>query len=205
MYWQYYSTIAAVCLMQRPDLHIVKPAPDVDPDPPRGEITVEEQVLEHVPDSEVSKPITNIFLSWLRRSLAVASVLAIITLIVLGVLSAVFILVDSPSPRADVPTTEPSPEDLEQTDETLNFHSFSEANLAPVTTGRSNVRRRRSRPRIRANGYKSRRPNRPPHRLRKPLVPLFMPTTLVIYIEDGVIKTRIEPWQQTMQPLKGRQ
>jgi hypothetical protein len=204
MYWQYYSPIAAVCLMQRPDLHIVKPAPDVDPDPPRGEITAEEQVLEPVPDSEVSKPITNTLLSWLRRSLAVASVLAIITLIFLGMLSAVFIVVDSPAPRADVPTTEPPP-DLAQTDETLNFHSFSEANLAPVTTGRSNVRRRRLRPRIRANGYKSRRPNRPPHRLRKPLVPLFMPTTLVIYIEDGVIKTRIEPWHQTTPSLKGRQ
>lgn len=188
--------------MQRPDLHIVKPAPDVDPDPPREEIMVEEQVLEPVPDSEVSKPITNTFLLWLSRFLAVGSVLAIITFILLSGLSAVFIVVDIPAPRSDVATTVPPSEDVAQIDEPLTFDSFSEANLAPVTTARSNVRRRRARPRIQVKRYKWRRP---PHRLRKPLVPLFMPTTLVIYIEDGVIKTRIEPWLQTTPSLKGRQ
>lgn len=186
--------------MQRPDLHIVKPAPDVDADPPREVVSAEDQVAE--PDGEVSKPITNTFLSFLRSSLAVLSVLAIITLIFLSVLSAIFIAVDPPAPRSETAAIEPSPEEVAQTDEPLSFHSFSEDDLAPVTTVRSNVRRKRTRPRAYVKGYRLRRP---PRRRPAPLVPLFVPTTLVIYIEDGVIKTRTEPWLQNAPPAKKRQ
>lgn len=188
--------------MQKPDLHIVKPARDLDSDHPRKEVTVEEEGLEPVADGEVSKGIANTFLSLVRRSLAVVSVLAIIFLIFLGVLSAVFIAVDRPNTPSEVAKIESPPEELEQTEEPLNFHSFSEANLAPATPVRANVRRRRAKPRIRVRGYKVRRPLR---RSRVPLVPLFMPTTLVIYVEDGVIKTRIEPWVQTTPSLKKSQ
>ena len=201
MYWQY-VTIVVGCLMQKPDLHIVKPARDVDPDYPDNEITAEEEVFEPVEDGDVSRPIANTFLSVVSRSLAIASVLAIITLVFLGVLSAVFIAVDKPAPPSDVATIESPPEEPEGTEEPLSFHSFYEADLAPTTTVRSNVRRRRPKPRIYVRGHKFRRPLR---RSPQPLVPLFMPTTLVIYVENGVIKTRIEPWEQTTPSLKKRQ
>jgi hypothetical protein len=196
--------------MQKPDLHIVKPARDVDTDYPLDsehpikEITGEEEVWE--PDGDVSRPIASIVLSLVSRSLAIVSVLAIITLILVGVLSAVFIAVDRPAPPSDVAMIGSPPEELElepePAEEPLSFHSFYEANLAPVTTVRSNVRRRRVKPRIHVRGHKVRRPMRRPP---APLVPLFMPTTLVIYVEDGVIKTRIEPWVQTTPSAKKRQ
>ena len=183
--------------MQKPDLHIVKPSPNVHAEHPRGKITREEEVLEPVGDSEVSRPIANTFLSLLSRLLAVGSVLAIVTLIFLNVLSVVFVTVDKPAPPSDVSTNELPPAELVQTDEPLTFHSFYEANLEPVTTIRSNVRRRRAKPRIHRG---VRTVGSPVGRFRKPLVPLFMPTTLVIYIENGAIKTRIEPWVQTTRP-----
>src|SRR5688572_10644715 len=92
--------------MQKPDesLDIVKPAREVDSEPPREvrpEITGEAEVA----DNEVSTPVVNTFLSWLRRSLAVGSVLAIIILVLLSVLSAIFIGIDRPTPQSDVTTT----------------------------------------------------------------------------------------------------
>src|SRR5688572_32024007 len=105
--------------MQKPDerLDIVKPAPEVDSD---------------APSDEVSTPIGNTFLSWLRRSLAIASVLAIVILVFLSVLSAIFIAIERPAPRSDVTTsvrpgneltqTEEA-EETEETEEPLSFDS----------------------------------------------------------------------------------
>lgn len=180
--------------MQKPGLHIVKPASDVHSDNTHGEKDSGPEIPEPAADSDISRPVANAFLSWLRFSLAFGSVLAIITLIFLSLLSAVFIAVDPPAVPSDAPVAESPPDEAGQTDEPLSFHSFYEADLAPVTAVRSNFRRRRARARVSVKGYKM---TRQPRRRPEPLVPLFMPTTLVIYVDNGVIKTRTEPWLQT--------
>ena len=179
-----------------------KPDESLDIDKPPGEesqdITGDAEVLKPVADGEVSTPSANPFLSWLRGSLAVGTVLAMIILVFLSVLSGVFIALDkSPAPRPEVATNARPAEELAEaeTEEPLSFDSFAESNFEPAPPVRTHAaRRRRSRsPRIHVKGYRTRRLRR----IRRPLVPLFMPTTLVIYVENGVIKTRIEPWLQT--------
>src|SRR5688572_25114354 len=181
--------------MQKPDesLDIDKPASEL-PREESQDITGEAEVLEPVADGEVATPISNPFLSWLRSSLAVGTVLAMIILVFLSVLSGVFIALDrSSAPQPEVATSAPPAEEPAETEEPLSFDSFAESNFEPATPVRTHVRRRRWRPRVHVKGYRTRRLRR----LRRPLVPLFMPTTLVIYVENGVIKTRIEPWLQT--------
>lgn len=91
--------------------------------------------------------------------------------------------------EAELTTNGQPPEEQTQTKEPLSI--FSASKSARVNITRSNARRRRARPRIRVAGYEAKRSLRwhP-----KPLESLFTPTTLVIYVENGVIKTRIEPW-----------
>ena len=182
--------------MQKPDesLDIDKPASEF----PREEshhIIDEAEALEPVADGEVSTPSANPFLSWLRGSLAVGTVLAMIILVFLSVLSGVFIALDrSSAPQPEVATNARPAEEPAETEEPLSFDSFAESNFEPATPVRTHTRRRRARsPRVHVKGYRTRRLRR----IRRPLVPLFMPTTLVIYVENGVIKTRIEPWLQT--------
>ena len=95
---------------------------------------------------------------------------------------------------SDVTTNAQPADQLTQSEEPLNLDSSSVATFAPVSIPRSNIRRKLTRPRKRVASYE---PRSSMPRLAQPLQQLFFPTTLVIYIENGVIKTRIEPWLQT--------
>src|SRR5687767_6787147 len=145
--------------MQKPDesLDIDNPASDL-PGEESQDITGEAEVLKPVADGEVSRPIANPFLSWLRRSLAVGTVVAMIILVLLSVLSAVFIAIDrSSAPQPEVATTARPAEELAEaeTEEPLSFDSYSESNFEPATPVRPSARRRRARsPRSHVKGYR---------------------------------------------------
>lgn len=78
---------------------------------------------------------------------------------------------------------------------TLDYSEPStfEALTGAVDVVRSNTRKRPYRRSIHLAASKPRRQLR---RLPQPEQPTFVPTTLVIYAENGVINTRIEPWLQ---------
>ena len=71
---------------------------------------------------------------------------------------------------------------------------FSASNAPRINVTRSKARQNRARRRARAARYKRKRA---PRWTPRPLEQLFIPTTLVIYVENGVIKTRTEPWLQS--------
>jgi len=134
-------------------------------------------------------------LSWFHRSLIASAAVAIIAFIGSSILVAIY-----------GPTVEPvaSPSDMATNLQPENFltppQELEPAELSPAENSpfvfrevhavRSAPRSRHARPRTLIATY------HPRH-----LVPLpqftvsdFIPTTLVIYVENGEIKTRIEPW-----------
>src|SRR5688572_32976548 len=114
--------------MQKPDesLDIDKLASEL-PRVESQDITGDAKVLEPVADGEVATPISNPFLSWLRSSLAVGTVLAMIILVFLSVLSGVFIALDrSSAPQPEVATNARPAEEPAETEEPLSFDSFAE-------------------------------------------------------------------------------
>jgi hypothetical protein len=146
-------------------------------------------------------------LSWFHRSLAVAGSFALIALI-LG--TGIFIRLYGPPAKlaenhtdtvagpSDVATNE-QPErlqvpDEEQTSSDLLPESNSPFAFSGPSPARSVAHRRsvarRPKPRLLLAVY------RPRHFAPRPqfVVSSFFPTTLDIYIENGEIKTRIEPW-----------
>jgi hypothetical protein len=97
-------------------------------------------------------------------------------------------------------TTNAQPtEELTQADGPFNFAEPSVPSPAPVKVARPHARPKRVTKRVQVAAYETSRPPslRPPSLPPPSLEPMFIPTTLVIYVENGVIKTRIEPWIQT--------
>jgi hypothetical protein len=130
---------------------------------------------------------------WFRRLLAVGSGALVIIAIVL--VSAILVGINDPASEPDVAIN--IPPDNRQTEEPISLDIFSSSSLASVSgridIARSKVRRRTARPKVHLAAHKPTRQLRP---LLQPEEPKFVPTTLVVYAENGVINTRVEPWLQ---------
>lgn len=137
--------------------------------------------------------------SWFDRSIALGGSFALMSFILLSaVLVGVYEPTDDPSISSIDSASEPTYLALDQLDDTLTpleepLTSDSYPATSPLEDLPRTVRRtsrvRRAMPRAHLAAY------RPSHRFRRPLLAVtkFVPTTLIIYAENGEIKTRIEP------------
>ena len=175
---------------------------------------------------EASSRTGNTFFVWLQRSLAVGSILAMIAFVFLSAMSAIRMVIEpatetdisngSPAARLQVTTNEqpevtnsvaesqsttnePPTDQLTPADGPFNFAEPAPPIPAPVKVVRTKAKSKRVTKRVRVAAYETSRPTRP---APQPLTPLFFPTTLIIYVENGVIKTRTEPWLLTTSKTK---
>ena len=202
------------------DDFVVKPAPEISAEPPRRAVvrlTGEVEVLKPLARWEHPVKLVRAVeesslrpaphrLSWFHRSLALGGGLAAIALVLTSAI--VIGISDSPSDSLvavpanhDAAASEVREENAPApADEPLESDIF----ISPVQVSKSRGNARRNRARA-GRVYATRPLNRTPVRVasrvaaKKPAVPMqlvskFTPTTLVIYIEDGVIRTRTEPW-----------
>jgi hypothetical protein len=131
-------------------------------------------------------------LSWYQRSVAFSVGLAVIALIV-GIVAGIY---DVPGPtgmQSDL-VIDRQPEEMprfpnEPDDSAASPAASASLRSDPLHIVRSAIRQRRPRPHVRRASYRPRRLARPSHLVMSS----FVPTTLIIYIENGEIKTRIEP------------
>jgi hypothetical protein len=132
---------------------------------------------------------------WFRALLVGGS--GALVMIAIVFVSAIVIGISEPAAGPDVAGNGQPADKLTGTEEQFSFEMFSPSSSAPVTGAidivRSKVKRRSAKPSTALATYRSRQ-LRP---LPRPDEPKFVPTTLVIYAENGVINTRIEPWLQT--------
>ena len=189
---------------ERLDDFIGKSAPEVPSEAPRSVL------LQRTGEVEVLKPLIQAKVRtkrgryafnaayqplWFRRFLAVGS--GALVMVALVLISAIFFGINEPAGGPDFAMNERSEDTLTQPEEPYTFDLSIPITLLPVAGRvdivRSHTRRRSVRPTIRLAAYKPRRQLRPP---LEPEGPDFVPTTLVIYAENGVINTRIEPWLQ---------
>lgn len=191
------------------DDYIVRPDPEVPSEPPRSVSllrTGEVEVLKPLIRPEVrAKPVRTVLRAfrrsgpqqplWFRRFLAIGS--AALVIIALVLVSAILVGINDPGAGPDVATSGNPDDMLTQPEELFSFDVSSPSTFALVSGGvdlvPSNTRRRPARPGIHLAANKPRRQLR---RSLQPEEPKFVPTTLVIYAENGVIYTRIEPWFQ---------
>ena len=127
---------------------------------------------------------------WFRRLITLGSLA--LAMIALVLLSAIFVGISDPAARPDVATGVQPDDKPIQTEEPFGLEMFSTLRFAPGTgidIVRATAKRKVLRPRVQL----TQRPQQYARPLQ-PDEPKFVPTTLVIYAEDGVIKTRIEPW-----------
>ncbi|MEO8041659.1 MAG: hypothetical protein ABI646_03515 [Acidobacteriota bacterium] len=185
------------------DDYIVKPATGLTSDPPRAvslRLTAEIEILTPLTRREIGTTTVETSRStapyqplWFRRFVAVGSGCLVVIAFVL--VSAIIIGTSDPASNPGVAIN--GLPDNEQTKEPIIFDIFSPSSIAPVNGGidsvRSNIRRRPARPSLHRASYKPKRQSRPS---LQPAEPKFFPTTLIIYAENGVINTRIEPWLQ---------
>jgi len=194
--------------MRKPDESLddfsVKPVTGPASKPPR------EVSLQLTGDVQTLKPLTDLMAAetnqhtirpnlgkqpiWFRRVIAVGSGAIVMVAIVL--VSAIFVGISDPAAAPEVAMNVLPDLELSPTDAPSGFDSFSLPGLAPPAEGggyvtRSDGGRKSGRRSIRVAQYK--------RRLMSPAstkseTPKFVPTTLVIYAENGVIKRRIEPW-----------
>ena len=129
------------------------------------------------------------------RSLAFAGGLAIIALILA---SGIFFAIYRPPVEPAVSQSDPGPEQqpegiLTPREEPDLTDRLIATSLPPISNTpravRSVIRRVPARPRVRRAVYRPRNVVRPPQTTETG----FVPTTLVIYLEKGEVKTRIEP------------
>ncbi len=126
--------------------------------------------------------------SWYHRSLAFSGALAAAALI-LGIFAGFYSSLESTGGRSDRVLDQP-PESIlaaNQTESFLSAESGSSMSDRPYVV-RSAVRRKFARPRVLRSVYRPRQLAHTPHLV----VSEFVPTTLIIYIENGEVKTRIE-------------
>lgn len=198
--------------MQKPQeslddfLNSIEPRPATPPPTVSLRPTGEVEVLSPLPlDQEPSKAANPLLLqngapriSWFHRSLIFGGGAAAAVAVIF--LSAIFIAVNEPSDRAsvvgvDTPDYESDASidySLATVEQTATADIFTSA-VAPQVLGelrafrRPTVRFQRNTPRVRRAVNLPRRTPRPVQ------APIFIPTTLVIYVENGEIKNRIEP------------
>ena len=192
------------------DDYIVRPAPEVTSEPPSP---VE---LQRTGEVEVLKPLTRLELRsrsvrtvrrlfrpsssvqplWFRRFLAVGS--GALVMIALVLVSAILVSINDPAAGPDIATGEMPVDELAQPEAPFSSDIISASAYALATGGidivRSSTRRWSAGPSIHLTANKPRRQIRP---LPQAEQPKFVPTTLVIYAENGVIYSRVEPWFQT--------
>ena len=132
---------------------------------------------------------------WFRRFVAAGS--GALVMIALILVSAILVGINDPVDGLDVATFVKPDDDSTQPEELFSFDFSSPSTFTAANGGvnivRSNFRRRRARPRIHTAPNKPKLLVLPPPQAEQPK---FVPTTLVIYAENGVINTRIEPWLQ---------
>ena len=139
--------------------------------------------------------------SWFHRTLAVGAALAIIAFLSAGLLIRLYRPAVEPVGPVDVASDRPA--DISApSDESDNPDLFSPMN-SPFAFDGSSVTRKTAKPR-RASSRASRNVYQPQRSVPNPqitallqrpqlIVSGFVPTTLIIYIENGEIKTRVEP------------
>ncbi len=140
--------------------------------------------------------------SWFQRTLALGSSFALIALILL---SAILVGIYEPTDESTIGSVDSSgdpsylamdrsEDTLTPIEEPLNSDTFPASPTLEDDQLRT-ARPRISRQRVRLAAYRPLRRIRRPLRVVTKYVPTdFVPTTLVIYAENGEIKTRIEPW-----------
>lgn len=176
---------------------MVTPAAEVDPEAPRP------VSLRGTGEVDVLKPITNVKTGrygfrapfqplWFRRFLAVGS--GALVMIAFVLVSAILVGINEPAGGPEVVTNETPDDALTQSEEpySLDIASFAPT-AGEVDIVRPDARPMSARPVTKLVARKSRRQFRQPLR---PEEPNFIPTTLVIYAENGSINTRVEPWPQ---------
>ena len=190
------------------DDYIVRPAPEVTSEPPPSvslQRTGEVEVLQPLTREVRVKSALNTFRAlrpsgsyqpiWFRRFLAAGSVALVMIGLVL--VSAILVGINDPGEGAEVAINAEPNETLTQPEELFTLDVPSpltfEMAMDGVEAVRSNIRRRVTRPSIRLVTSRPLRQSRP---APQPEQPKFVPTTLVIYAENGVIYSRIEPWLQ---------
>jgi hypothetical protein len=182
-------------------------APAEPPSPvllyPTGDIEVLEPLAhaesfvktEAVADSAFVNPAIPHRVSWFHRSLALAGALAM-TAVILGAGLMIGFYGPSAEPVSPIEVAgDQQPADIltpqEELDES-DLLSVAESPLAfaePFAIRKAARAKRRATPRVFRSTYRP-RPVVPRPRF---IVSEFVPTTLIIYIENGEIKTRIEP------------
>ena len=198
--------------MRKPDQsldeYIVRPASELASGPPRSVLlwrTGEVEVLEPLIRLEDrTKPARTSFRAsrsyqplWFRRFVAVGS--GALVLIALVLMSAILVGINDPGSGTDVAVNWKLDSILTGPVELFTLDVSPPSNFEAATGGigivGSSVRRRSARARTNLTAYRSKRHPGP---LPQPEDPKFVPTTLVIYPENGVINTRIEPWLQAV-------
>ena len=194
------------------DEYIVKPTPEGVSETPRAvslTATGEVEVLKPLIPLEVKpKRARNAFMAfrssdrhqplWFRRFVAVGS--GALVMIAFVLVSAILVGISDPTAGPDVAISLISNDEPTQSEEPFSFDVYSPSTFAPPTVEaevvRSHPRRRPIRRVVQLGVFKPRRQLQPLPS-PEPEQPKFYPTTLVIYAENGVINTRIEPWLQT--------
>jgi hypothetical protein len=193
--------------MRKPDENLddynVKPATVTEIELPRAVSlgrTGEVEVLKPLMGQEVPPP-TMVFRRrsigqplWFRRLIAVGS--GALAMIGLVLVSAILMGIDDPAAELDIATQMQPEEKVIQAEEPFNFEILSPSSVATLRGGidivRASVKRKVIKPRVQL--AQQPRPYIAPLQAEEPK---FVPTTLVIYSDNGVIKTRIEPWIQS--------
>lgn len=184
------------------DDYTVKPAL-TETDPPRAVsvgLTGEVEVLKPLTREKVRA--MNVFRRrskgryqplWFRRFIAVGS--GAVAMLGLVLVSAILMGINDPGAELDIATQIEPDDKLIQPEEPFTFEILSPSSVATLKGGinfvRATAKRKILRPRIQL----AQRPR--PYVAPLPEEPKFVPTTLVIYSDNGVIKTRIEPWIQS--------
>ena len=129
--------------------------------------------------------------SWFQRTLAFGGGLAVIAFIFL---SAIFIGVYDPPPDRSVRSIDTVSDQSDAAiDQQLDSHVFTAENLSHTRDEHRPLHStKRPRPEQASVKIVAYRPRRQPRRTQ-PVTTRFVPTTLVIFAENGEIKTRIEP------------
>lgn len=178
--------------------YTVRPVPQVASKPPRS------VSLQRTGEVEVLKPliIPEVRTSWLginrqlwfRRFLVAGS--SALVMIALVLVTAILVGISDQTSGPDIATNEESDYTLPQPEELFSFDLSIPLTFVGSTGEivRSNTRRRSVRPTMHLAVNKPRRQFRPP---LEPEDPNFVPTTLVIYAQNGVITSHIEPWLQS--------
>lgn len=187
-------------------------APKKPPPPPEpvqleftGEVEWVKPLARWEPPAIQPSSVETPLLSWFHRSLVFGGAMATLVLVFgTGMFLALFgPPVDVVSGPANVAVNELSIDSLVTDDEvgTADLFTTDESTFAynePLVL-RSTAKRRVARPRVRSYANRSRvlfAANRMPRRLRsapKMIWSDFVPTNMIIFVENGVIKTRIEP------------